>query len=131
MGCSLNRQSDGTKQQRDGHNMHGLFQPRLENKSTVKNKCFDRGANTSLKFCRRKTCRKRMKEWPSAIKKRCLNKKLKLVSTCLKKLKRSALGKSFSEDLFNLMARGRRKIISLELSFIYQACDLLKPDWPN
>ena len=36
--------------------------------------------------------------------------------------------KSFSEDLFNLMARGGRKIISLELSFIYQACDLLKPD---
>ena len=37
-------------------------------------------------------------------------------------------GKSFSGDLFNLMARGGRKIISLELSFIYQACDLLKPD---
>ena len=65
--------------------------------------------------------------------------KLKLVSTCLKKkgkkrkkkLKRSALGKSFSGDLFNLMARGGRKIISLELSFIYQACDLLKPDRSN
>ena len=27
--------------------------------------------------------------------------------------------KSFSGDLFNLMARGRRKIISVELSFIY------------
>ena len=24
--------------------MHGLLQPRLEHKSTVKNKCFDRGA---------------------------------------------------------------------------------------
>ena len=44
IGCTLNRQSDSTKQQRDGHNMHGLFQPRLEHKSTVKNKCFDRGA---------------------------------------------------------------------------------------
>ena len=44
MGCTLNRQSDSTKQQREGHNMHGLFQPRLEHKSTVKNKCFDRGA---------------------------------------------------------------------------------------
>ena len=46
MGCTLNRQSDSTKQQREGHNMHGLFQPRLEHKSTVKKKkkCFDRGA---------------------------------------------------------------------------------------
>ena len=44
IGCTLNRQSDSTKQQRDGHNMHGLFQPRLEHKSTVKNKCFDRVA---------------------------------------------------------------------------------------
>ena len=44
IGCTLNRQSDSTKQQRDGHNMHGLFQWRLEHKSTVKNKCFDRGA---------------------------------------------------------------------------------------
>ena len=32
MGCTLNRQSDGTKQQREGHNIHGLFQ------STVKKK---------------------------------------------------------------------------------------------
>ena len=39
-----NRQSESTKQQREGHNMHGSFQPRLEHKSTVKNKCFDRGA---------------------------------------------------------------------------------------
>ena len=38
------------------------------------------------------------------------------MSTCLKKLKRSALGKSFSGDLLNLMARGVRKNISLELS---------------
>ena len=44
MGCTLNRQSDSTKQQRDGHNMQGLFQRRLEHKCTVKNKCFDRGA---------------------------------------------------------------------------------------
>ena len=44
VGCTLNRQSDSTKQQREGHNMHGLFQPRLEHKSTVNNKCFDRGA---------------------------------------------------------------------------------------
>ena len=44
MGCTLNRQSDSTKQQRDGHNMQGLFQRRLERKCTVKNKCFDRGA---------------------------------------------------------------------------------------
>ena len=44
MACTLNRQSDSTKQQREGHNMHGLLQPRLEHKSTVKNKCFDRGA---------------------------------------------------------------------------------------
>ena len=72
-----------------------------------------------------------MKIRVGAIKKRCLNRKLKLVSTCLKKLKRSALGKSFSGDLFNLMTRGGRKSISLELSFIYQACDLLKLDWPN
>ena len=41
--CTLNRQSDSTKQRREGHNMHGLFQPRLEHKSTVKNKFFDRG----------------------------------------------------------------------------------------
>ena len=53
------------------------------------------------------------------------------MSTCLKKLKRSALGKIFSGDLFNLMGRGGRKNISLELSFIYYACDLLKPDWAN
>ena len=46
IGCTLNRQSDSTKQQREGHNMHGLFQPRLEHKSTVNNKCFDRGADT-------------------------------------------------------------------------------------
>ena len=44
IGCTLNRQSDSTKQRREGHNMHGLFQPRLEHKSTVKNKCFDRVA---------------------------------------------------------------------------------------
>ena len=44
MGCTLNRQSGSTKQQRDGHDMHGLFQPQLEHKSTVKTKCFDRGA---------------------------------------------------------------------------------------
>ena len=44
IGCKLNRQSDSTKQQREGHNMHGLFQPRLEHKSTVNNKCFDRDA---------------------------------------------------------------------------------------
>ena len=44
IGCTLNRQSDSTEQQREGHNMHGLFQPRLEHKSTVNNKCFDRGA---------------------------------------------------------------------------------------
>ena len=44
MGCTLNRQSDSTKQQREGHNMQGLLQPRLEHKSAVKNKCFDRGA---------------------------------------------------------------------------------------
>ena len=43
MGCTLNRQSDSTKQQREGHNMHGLFQPRLEHKLLQK-KCFDRGA---------------------------------------------------------------------------------------
>ena len=41
------------------------------------------------------------------------------MSTCLKKLKRSALGNSFSGDLLNLMARGGRKNISLELSFVY------------
>ena len=40
-------------------------------------------------------------------------------------------GKRFSGDLFNQMARGGRKIISVELSFIYLACDLLKPEWPN
>ena len=38
MDCTLHRQSDSTKQQREGHNMHGLFQPRLEHKSTVKKK---------------------------------------------------------------------------------------------
>ena len=38
------RQSDRTKPQREGRNMHSLFQPRLEHKSAVKNKCFDRGA---------------------------------------------------------------------------------------
>ena len=58
-------------------------------------------ANISLKFWRRKTCRRRMKEWPrikirsDAIKKRCLKKKLNIMRTCLKKLKRSARGKSF------------------------------------
>ena len=31
------------------------------------------------------------------------------MSTCLKKLKRSALGKRFSGDLLNLMARGRKE----------------------
>ena len=56
---------------------------------------------TQASEARRKTCRQRMKEWPrikirsGAIKKRCLKKKLKIMSTCLKKLKRSALGKSF------------------------------------
>ena len=44
MGCTLNRQRDSTKQQREGHNMRGLFQSRLEHKSAVNNKCFDRGA---------------------------------------------------------------------------------------
>ena len=41
------------------------------------------------------------------------------MSTCLKNLKRSTVGKSFSGDLFNLMARGGRKNILLELSLIF------------
>ena len=55
-----------------------------------------------------------MKIHAGDIKKRCLSKKSKLVSTCLKKMKRSALGKSFSGALFNLMARGGRKIVLTE-----------------
>ena len=46
MGCTLNRQSDSTKQQREGRNMHGLFQPRLEHKSTDKNKGLTEVLNT-------------------------------------------------------------------------------------
>ena len=49
---------------------------------------------TQASEARRKTCRQRMKEWPrikirsGAIKKRCLKKKLKIMSTCLKKVEK-------------------------------------------
>ena len=59
-----------------------------------------------------------MKIRVGAIKKRCLNKKIETSEYVPEKVEKER-GKSFSGDLFNLMARGGRKNISLELSFIY------------